>query len=422
MTRRLASSEAPSTAPTRTPLVRRANVAGSASPRAPSPGTKERKTTEAERETFEVLRRAALHWDRSRIGAPTRTITDVARLPMQRAWDGSNQSVLDARGVPVMRQELLRLTWWSLYACRPHEYALLGQLDAALVAPRLIVRQTPPGALATNVTVAELAALRANLDVERCNALARAEEVQQQPRLLRVPHSVDKTVRDEDIGEQDDSFFFNATCRRFVQGLLRQASPASAWCHFRQEPARALYRLGDIVERAKHQGNGTKAHNQILRDFNSSIAAEYLRANRHGVNNIRLLRAILNRRFANETPLEAVVHIRAGDTIDAPSTSAMQFLCDRNSLGLHASNPPYGGTYVKPLCYYESVVESLRRSGVGNVVLLAGNHNPKGTAGPRKSCAYIRVVGELMQARGLRVVYGLSTAVVPEPCLHTGSL
>ena len=33
----------------------------------------------------------------------------------------------------------------------------------------------------------------------------------------------------------------------------------------------------------------------------------------------------------------------------------MQFLCDRNAVGIHSSNPPLLGAYVKPLCYYETV-------------------------------------------------------------------
>ena len=142
-----------------------------------------------------------------------------------------------------------------------------------------------------------------------------------------------------------------------------------------------------------------------MQAFNSSIAAEYLRTDHHGVNNIALLRSILDRRFKHEPPLEAVVHIRAGDTIDAPGTTHVQFLCDRNALGIHWFSTPQLGTYVKPLCYYESAADQLQRLGVHTVTIIAGNHNA--AEPPRKSCAFIHVIGALLINLGFRVTYKL---------------
>ena len=47
--------------------------------------------------------------------------------------------------------------------------------------------------------------------------------------------------------------------------------------------------------------------------------------------------------------------------------SAVQFLCDRNAVGIHAFNPPLLGAYVKPLCYFESAADELQRLGVRRV-------------------------------------------------------
>ena len=341
----------------------------------------------APRETFEVLRRAGLQWDRSRLG-PTRSLTDIALL----AWKQSgNTSTLDARGVPPLQQELLRLTWWSLYACRPHAYASLGLLAAEAVAPHSVLQRAPSG-FAANASMAELARLLATSEATRC-ALG----------MQGVAETEQVAIDDADRGDADDSYFMNSTCRRFVVVLVSEPPPSRGWCHFHQE-VRGLYRLGDVVERPKHQFKG--AGSQVMREFNSSIAADYLRTERHGVNNIALLRAILKRRFAREQPLEAAVHIRAGDTIDAPGTSAVQFLCDRNAVGIHTLNPPLLGSYVKPLCYYETVADELHRLGVRTVTLIAGNHNPAG-AEPRKSCTYIHAVGALFAKRA-QVVYKLN--------------
>ena len=334
-------------------------------------------------EAVDIMHRAGLHWERTKLGVPLRTIASIAQLPLQRQ---GNTSALDARGVPAMQQELLRLTWWSVYACRPQSYPSMGPLAVEL-APRSIWLRMPPGAIGANRTIGRLAALLAPRDAARC-----------------ARDGVETETANAD-DEEEESFFMNATCRHLVAGLLWRSPPIAGWCHFHREVG-GLYRLGDVVERVRHQSKG--AAKTIISNFNSSIAAEYLLSNQHGVANVALLRSIVKRRYGAEEPLEAVVHIRAGDTIESPGTTTMQFLCDRNALGLHALNHPLLGAYVKPLCYFESVADELQKLGVGTVVVIAGNHNPaSGTAAPPKSCAYVRAVGSLLSRR-FRVVYKLN--------------
>ena len=349
---------------------------------------------EVEHETFAVMKRAGLVWQRQFIGAPTKTLADIAKLPLQRK---GNRSVLDA--VPTMQQELLRLTWYSVYACRQQYYHEIDSLVAAHVAPRGILRQLPHGQLGRNASMADLLALRAssNADAERCADFARVPGP-------REPAKREESTGDEYIGTDDDTFFFNASCRRFMDGMLRRAPPAAEWCQFQTAPS--LYRLGDIVERPRQQEGGSAAKS-LFRDFNDSIAADYLRTPNHGVNNHPLLRSILERRFAHVPPLEAALHIRAGDTIEEPGASAMQFLCDRNVFGRHSFSTPLLGAYVFSLCYYESIADELRNRSVRTVAIFAGNHNTQ-QGGMRKSCAYIRAIGEFFTSRNFHVIYKLN--------------
>jgi hypothetical protein len=331
-------------------------------------------------EAIEVLTRAGLRWDRPKLGT-VRTFADIALLQVHTHSGNTSSLPVGIANVPRAQQELLRLSWWSLYACRPHEYRPLALLPSTL-APVGILHHLPTTLLGGTLTLAELAVALAPAEALRC-------------------------ARDRPAagggGEAhaDDSYFFNETCRSLVANLS-QLPPSPAWCRFHAE-ARGLYRLGDVVERGRHQIKGAGAH--VMRAFNSSIAAEYLRTDHHGVNNIALLRSILDRRFKHEPPLEAVVHIRAGDTIDAPGTTHVQFLCDRNALGIHWFSTPQLGTYVKPLCYYESAADQLQRLGVHTVTIIAGNHNA--AEPPRKSCAFIHVIGALLINLGFRVTYKL---------------
>ena len=397
-------------------------------------------------QVIQVMHRAGLFWEMRKLGTP-RTLFEVAVLPCPAAadvmgsWpltqghsgggrigsghessnsasDGNGRethrerrsgsigsfhcgvSMLDAARVPERQQELLRVSWWEVFACWPHAYKRLGSLRKLDLAPKDVIRrlrarhhvhkkqqqqqqqQQQWDEMIKNMTLQDLAEL-ASMPRARCN-------------------------HGEDRVNATSSYFMNATCTRLVSDLRMRKPKSQGWCMLHTE-SHGSYRLGDVVERPRHQTKGAAAI--VLRDFPSSIAAKYLNAQGHGANNVALLHQILRKdpRYAGQPQLEALVHIRAGDTIEGPGTPTVQFLCDRNAMGIHAFNPPLLGAYVKPLCYYESAANQLWSRGVRVIHILSGNHAPSGVAkrDTSKSCDYIQVLGAFFSQR-FRVEYLLN--------------
>ena len=342
---------------------------------------------------LEVLHRAGLFWDRKKLGFP-RTLLDVvlvscsARASREDDSCGGGTSVLDAAGVPSEQQELLRQSWWHVFSCRPRAYQRIGQLQQLQLVPREV-------RLSSSDAYAQQA--------QRAGANATLHG-------LAEWHGAPMTCDGHGSGSPSTpSFFSNATCVSLMSGLTTRRPPNDEWCQLYRE-TRGTYRLGDVIERVRHQKHNSPAAVQVLRDFPDSIAASYLRVEGHGANNVALLHRILRApRYSDPPRLEAVIHLRTGDTVEGPGTSIVQFLCDRNALGIHAFNPPVLGAYVKPLCYFESAADELWARGVRVVHILSGNHAPAGapSSNVSKSCGFIHAVGAYFAQR-FRVVYLLN--------------
>ena len=354
-------------------------------------------------QTIEVLHRAGLFWDRGRLGNP-RTIFDTALLHCSKLSCGADSPVqgnvtrLEAQGTPLGQQELLKRSWWGVFACRPETYAKLGALPHLHLAPKEVLRRLRAG------DEAQLRARTASIR-GRVASLGALAEWDGRPTRCDAPI--------EGAPESVPSHFLNQTCLRYVAGLVRSPSPPQGEgrkpsCALHRE-TRGVYRLGDVVERARHQKLTSAASTQILRDFPGSIGATYLQSHGHGANNLTLLHRIISTspRFAARGRLEAVLHLRTGDTIESPQTTVVDFLCDRNSIGVHAYNTPLLGAYVKPLCYYESAADQLWEAGVRTVHILSGNHATLAAQvvpDAPKSCAYIYALGAFLRHRGFTVV------------------
>ena len=71
---------------------------------------------------------------------------------------------------------------------------------------------------------------------------------------------------------------------------------------------------------------------------------------------------------------ELVIHIRVGDIIEDPPFSINQFLEKEMLWGGSLGGTHDGGkdNYVKPLSYYERVVEEYKKTDIRKVVLVCG--------------------------------------------------
>ncbi len=154
------------------------------------------------------------------------------------------------------------------------------------------------------------------------------------------------------------------------------------------------YRLGDMVtsKRNRDLDSGQEYH---FKNFPDSIASEYMRRtpeqNRFDI----LLNIVKERSKAEHYPPKdrLIIHLRVGDVIDQTPHMAKDFL---------AQQIYYGGTdYVRPLSYFEKVLEEAKKRDIHSVTLIAGFHMP--LKSHNKSLAYIRLVGEFFEANGMQV-------------------
>ena len=135
------------------------------------------------------------------------------------------------------------------------------------------------------------------------------------------------------------------------------------------------YRLGDVVKDKSHR-NCIEGRELYYKLYPNSIATKYMKSTDED-KNYKLLTSIVKEYKPTLKPNEneLVIHIRVGDIIDDTPYSVNQFLEKEirwsGSLG---GQPQDGGkeNYVKPLSYYERVVEEYKKTDIRKVVLVCG--------------------------------------------------
>ncbi len=153
------------------------------------------------------------------------------------------------------------------------------------------------------------------------------------------------------------------------------------------------YRLGDMVKSkmARNAKDGRELH---YAQFPNSIASEYMRKTDED-NRLDLILDILKERTTQPTqtppPDMLVVHLRIGDVIDKTPYMVKEFL---SRYIMHHN----GFNYVKPLSYYQEIIEQIRPLNIKSVTLIGGFHSD--TKSQQKSIVYVNKIREFFEKNG----------------------
>jgi len=162
------------------------------------------------------------------------------------------------------------------------------------------------------------------------------------------------------------------------------------------------YRLGDMIR--SHQfrtySTGRKLH---YRDFPNSIATEYMKLT-NNTSDLDILNEIVDRRaytlkvYPNDS---LIVHLRLGDVIDNSPYSIDEFL-SQTVLWEGRYN------YVKPLNYYQRILEKIDHFDlITKVILMGGFHHPNKNYpyNTTKSREYISKIAMFFQKAGYSIKF-----------------
>ena len=150
------------------------------------------------------------------------------------------------------------------------------------------------------------------------------------------------------------------------------------------------YRLGDMVKskEARDAEDGRKLH---FEKFPSSIASEYMRRTDEN-NRLDILMEILKDRTKHPSqtppPDMLLIHLRIGDVIDKTPYMVKDFL---SRYVVHST----GYNYVKPLSYYESILEKIKDKDIKSITLIGGFHADVKSS--KKSLLYVQKIKEFFE-------------------------
>ncbi len=156
------------------------------------------------------------------------------------------------------------------------------------------------------------------------------------------------------------------------------------------------YRLGDMIQ-YKEWRDKTDGKEFHIRKFPNSIASEYMRRTDDESNYDILLDIVKNRTQKSEQiPSKdmLVIHLRIGDVIDDMPQTAAEFLS-------HEVKYSNGHNYVKPLSYYQKIIDKIKPLSLSSISLIGGFH--KTTSGSRKSLEYVAGVRNFFEKNGFKV-------------------
>jgi len=162
-----------------------------------------------------------------------------------------------------------------------------------------------------------------------------------------------------------------------------------------EEPAFG-YRLGDMVtSESFRQGDGGRDFH--LKNFPDSIASDYMRRTKDE-SNLNILDEIVKERTTapehKPAATDLLIHLRLGDVLDNTPYLVKDFL---SRYVLYAN----GFNYVKPLSYYQSILEEMNDLGLSSVILIGGYH--KDLMKKSKSEKYVAEIQKFFEANNKTV-------------------
>ncbi len=168
-----------------------------------------------------------------------------------------------------------------------------------------------------------------------------------------------------------------------------------ALCHCATKSEKAYYyRLGDMVK-GKDFRDSEDGREYHYKNFPDSIATEYMKTTNED-NRYDILIDIVKRR-SNELntppPNMLLIHLRLGDVMDRTPYMAKDFL---------ARTIYYQGwNYVKPLSYYQDIINKIKDKNVKSITLIGGFHHP--LKSKNTSLEYVKLLGEFFEEKGFKV-------------------
>lgn len=162
---------------------------------------------------------------------------------------------------------------------------------------------------------------------------------------------------------------------------------------------RPVYRLGDMFMYSEIQRKfnlGGKYYH--LKHFSDSVASEYMKKTTKKADYDTLHKIIIQRSKNIEVPIlnELVIHLRLGDVIDNSPYSVEELLQKQR-----AYITPYSRSYVKPMSYYEDILDKIKDYNIHHITLVGGVKN-------KKNDDYVSRIKEFFERNGYRVELRIS--------------
>lgn len=164
------------------------------------------------------------------------------------------------------------------------------------------------------------------------------------------------------------------------------------------------YRLGDMF---KEEGTGYPSrHNKKIgfnyhvKHFPNSIATEYMLATNKSGDYDQLIKIINKRKPIIKLDNYITIHLRIGDVIEDSDKSLDEIL--------HKYTIFNKRNYVKPIDYYDKIINKIKNYNIKNVILIGGFHK-KGNH--QKSIDYVNYIQKYFISKG----YNCSKRIDNEP-------
>ena len=155
-----------------------------------------------------------------------------------------------------------------------------------------------------------------------------------------------------------------------------------------------MYRLGDMFRIKKglnSRYNKKIGFNYHVHNFPNSIATEYMLKTKKSEDYNQLLNIINKRKPKIKINNYVVVHLRIGDVIDLSDKSLKEMLTRYTIYKNGRTN------YVKPLSYYNKIINKIRKYKIKNIILIGGYHTKQNHT---KSYKYVKIIQKYFKQNG----------------------
>ena len=173
------------------------------------------------------------------------------------------------------------------------------------------------------------------------------------------------------------------------------------------------YRLGDIYN-GNDGENMPKIEKYHIKNFNDSIASDYIRQSKT-YNDINTLLQIIKNRSnssnsksssnsskSNSSSSICIVHLRVGDILEGVSSNKLKKKYYNNEPKDSDKIPVNNNiNYINSENYYKNKIKKLKNLGINNVIIIAGSHKKYNNY--TNSTFYINEIKELFEKNGIKV-------------------